>query len=44
MKRENFISINELLSYLKKNNEKIMTYPMFENWYDLGNKKKLLKI
>lgn len=43
-KRNNFTSINELLLYLKENNKKIMTYPMYEEWYDLGNKKKVLKI
>jgi len=44
MKTKNFFSINELLLYLKQNRKKIMTYPMYEEWYDLGDKKKLLKI
>jgi dTDP-glucose pyrophosphorylase len=44
MRRNKFFSINELLHHLKQNQKKIMTYPMFEEWYDLGNKKKLLKI
>jgi dTDP-glucose pyrophosphorylase len=44
MRKKNFFSINELLLYLKQNRIKIMTYPMYEEWYDLGDKKKLLKI
>jgi NDP-sugar pyrophosphorylase family protein len=34
----------EVLLKLKKQNKKIIIYPIHENWYDLGLKKDLLAV
>lgn len=39
----NLKNIEDLIITLKNKNYKILTYPIFENWYDLGQDKKRLK-
>jgi len=36
-------NIEDLITTLRDKNYKILTYPIFENWYDLGQDKKRLK-
>ena len=43
IKKENFKNIEDLIYYLNKKNKKILTFPIFENWKDLGQDKKDLK-
>jgi dTDP-glucose pyrophosphorylase len=39
----NLKNIEDLITTLKNKNYKILTYPIFENWYDLGQDRKRLK-
>ena len=39
----NLKNIEDLITNLSDKNYKILTYPIFENWYDLGQDKKRLK-
>ena len=39
----NLKNIEDLIITLKNKNYKILTYPIFENWNDLGQDKKKLK-
>ena len=39
----NLKNIEDLIANLSDKNYKILTYPIFENWYDLGQDKKRLK-
>jgi dTDP-glucose pyrophosphorylase len=39
----NLKNIEDLITSLSNKNYKIFTYPIFENWYDLGHDKKRLK-
>ena len=39
----NLKNIEDLIANLSNKNYKILTYPIFENWYDLGQDKKRLK-
>ena len=39
----NLKNIEDLITTLSDRNYKIFTYPIFENWYDLGQDKKKLK-
>jgi hypothetical protein len=39
----NLKNIEDLITSLSNKNYKIFTYPIFENWYDLGQDKKRLK-
>jgi dTDP-glucose pyrophosphorylase len=39
----NLKNIEDLIITLNNKNYKILTYPIFENWYDLGHDKKRLK-
>jgi NDP-sugar pyrophosphorylase family protein len=39
----NLKNIEDLIITLKNKNYKILTYPIFENWWDLGQDKKRLK-
>lgn len=39
----NLKNIEELITILKDKNYKILTYPIFENWNDFGQDKKMLK-
>jgi dTDP-glucose pyrophosphorylase len=39
----NLKNIEDLITALKNKNYKILTYPIFENWHDLGQSKKSLK-
>jgi NDP-sugar pyrophosphorylase family protein len=39
----NLKNIEDLIIALNNKNYKILTYPIFENWYDLGHDKKRLK-
>jgi hypothetical protein len=43
IKKFNLRNIEDLITKLKNNNYKILTYPIFENWHDLGQDKKRLK-
>ena len=39
----NLKNIEDLITYLNNKNYKILTYPIFENWFDLGQDRKRLK-
>jgi NDP-sugar pyrophosphorylase family protein len=39
----NLKNIEDLITTLRDKNYKILTYPIFENWHDLGQDKKRLK-
>jgi dTDP-glucose pyrophosphorylase len=39
----NLKNVEDLIASLSNKNYKILTYPIFENWYDLGQDKKRLK-
>ena len=39
----NLKNIEDLITTLKNKNYKILTYPIFENWHDLGQDRKRLK-
>ena len=39
----NLKNVEDLITSLSNKNYKILTYPIFENWYDLGQDKKRLK-
>jgi dTDP-glucose pyrophosphorylase len=41
--KSNIKNIEDLITSLDNKNYKILTYPIFENWYDLGQDKKRLK-
>jgi dTDP-glucose pyrophosphorylase len=41
--KSNIKNIEDLITSLVNKNYKILTYPIFENWYDLGQDKKRLK-
>ena len=43
IKKENLKNIEDLINYLNRKNKKILTFPIFENWKDLGQDKKDLK-
>ena len=43
IKKEKFNNIEELIQHLSSKKSKILTYPIFENWLDLGQDKKNLK-
>jgi len=43
IRKEKFNSIEDLIYYLNKKKSKILTYPIFENWLDLGQDRKKLK-
>ena len=43
IKKNKLTTIPELFEFLKSENKKIFTYPMFENWVDYGLSKKKLK-
>jgi dTDP-glucose pyrophosphorylase/predicted transcriptional regulator len=43
IKKFNLRNIEDLITKLNNNNYKILTYPIFENWHDLGQDKKKLK-
>jgi len=43
IKKFNLRNIEDLITKLNNNNYKILTYPIFENWHDLGQDKKNLK-
>jgi dTDP-glucose pyrophosphorylase len=41
IKKFNFKQINELVDYLNKNNFKILLFPLYEKWLDMGLNKKI---
>ena len=43
IKKFNLKNIEDLIKCLNDKNYKLFTYPIFENWYDLGQDKKRLK-
>ena len=43
IRKEKFKSIEDLVYHLNKKKSKILTYPIFENWLDLGQDRKKLK-
>ena len=43
IKKEKFNNIEELIQHFGRKKSKILTYPIFENWLDLGQDKKNLK-
>lgn len=43
IKKLNLRNIEDLITNLNNNNYKILTYPIVENWHDLGQDKKKLK-
>ena len=41
LKRNNHINMNELIMKLIKKNKKVIAFPFYESWYDLGTKEQL---
>ena len=35
------INMNELITYFIKRKKKVIAFPFYENWFDLGTKKQI---
>lgn len=43
-KKKKFMMMNELIEYMIDNKKKILTFPVYEDWHDIGNKNDFLNL